>query len=78
VSAEFDSIKFQESQPLTFESVPWPVLDHPHRTSWDSIEWGAVEKFFNAIEKLLENQTEYKALLEKAHRRFHPDKWKAR
>ncbi|KAI0698134.1 hypothetical protein BC835DRAFT_690768 [Cytidiella melzeri] len=78
VSAEFNSIKFQDSQPLTFESVPWPVLDRPHWMSLESIEWGAVEKFFRAMEEVLENETEYTALLEKAHRRFHPDKWKAR
>ncbi|KAI0698130.1 hypothetical protein BC835DRAFT_690690 [Cytidiella melzeri] len=78
VSDEFDSIKFEESRPLIFENVPWPVLDPPYCQIIASIEWGAVEKFFNAMEKLLRNDKEYKALLEKTHRRFHPDKWRAR
>ncbi|KAI0094093.1 hypothetical protein BDY19DRAFT_920796 [Irpex rosettiformis] len=78
ISNEFDDTKYQESQPLTFESVPWPVLAHPHSVTFDTIDWSAVEEFFNAIEKLLKDKGQYKTLVEKAHRRFHPDKWRAR
>ncbi len=78
VSDEFDSLKFQESQPLTFDCVPWPILVQPRHMTFDAIDWSAVEQFFNAMEKLLQDQAEYKVLVEKAHRRFHPDKWRAR
>ncbi|KAI0793088.1 hypothetical protein BC629DRAFT_347749 [Irpex lacteus] len=77
-SDDFDTIKFQESQPLTFESVPWPILAQPREMNFDAIDWGAVEQFFNVIEKLMPNKAEHKTFLAKAHRRFHPDKWKAR
>lgn len=80
VSDEFDTLKFQleESQPLTFDSIPWPVLGHPRGITLEDIDWTAVEKFFSAAEKLLKEKDEYKALVEKAHRRFHPDKWRSR
>lgn len=78
VSDEFDTLKFQESQPLTFDSVPWPILVHPRAMTFEAIDWNAVEQFFNVIEKLLQDQSEYKVLVEKTHRRFHPDKWRSR
>ncbi|KIP03991.1 hypothetical protein PHLGIDRAFT_40064, partial [Phlebiopsis gigantea 11061_1 CR5-6] len=77
VSVEFEGIKFCHTQPLTFGSVPWPLLTPPHKTTLDDVDWGAVEAFF-AVAKLLVAPEEYKSLVEKAHRRFHPDKWRAR
>lgn len=32
VSIEFDALKFCETQPLTFRSIPWPVLTAPKST----------------------------------------------
>lgn len=46
--------------------------------TFDGIEWNAVEQFFSAVEPLMSMPGEYKLLLEKTHRRFHPDKWRAR
>ncbi|KIP04000.1 hypothetical protein PHLGIDRAFT_534821 [Phlebiopsis gigantea 11061_1 CR5-6] len=77
VSVEFEGTKFCDTQPLTFGSVPWPLLTPPHKATPDDIDWGAVEAFFAAT-KLQVTASEYKALVEKAHRRFHPDKWRAR
>ena len=77
LSTEFDTIKFCDTQPLTFESVPWPVLCSPHSLSIDDIDWQAVEDFFMQV-KLMLNDAEYKVLVEKTHRRFHPDKWRSR
>ena len=77
VSIEFDDIKFCASQPLTFASVPWPLLSPPQKYAFDDIEWGAVEAFFAAV-KTVVGEGEYKVLIEKAHRRFHPDKWRSR
>jgi hypothetical protein len=77
VSQEFDEIKFSETQPLTFESVPWPLLSFPNMTTFDDIEWGAVEEFFAAAKPVV-GEAAYKLLVEKAHRRFHPDKWRSR
>lgn len=78
ISIEFDSIRFSTEQPLTFESVPWPVLHAPRTISLDGIEWSAVEQFFGTVEVIVADPGEYKSLLEKTHRRFHPDKWRSR
>lgn len=78
VSAEFDNLKFCDAQPLTFESVPWPTLTAPNRLRLEDIDWNSVESFFSMAEKTVKDKVEYKSLVEKAHRRFHPDKWKAR
>lgn len=77
VSIEFDEIKFCDTQPLTFESIPWPLLHPPLRVTFDNIEWGAVEEFFEAAKRVVD-AAEYRSLVEKAHRRFHPDKWRGR
>lgn len=77
ISVEFDEIKFSESQPLVFESIPWPHLRVPNKLVIDDIDWSAVEEFFAAA-KLLLGMNEYKILVEKSHRRFHPDKWRSR
>lgn len=77
VSIEFDEIKFCDAQPLTFESIPWPVLGSPHRLTVNDIEWNAVEAFFAAAQAMV-SESQYKAMVEKAHRRFHPDKWRSR
>ncbi|KIP03996.1 hypothetical protein PHLGIDRAFT_38510, partial [Phlebiopsis gigantea 11061_1 CR5-6] len=77
VSVDFDSIKFSTAQPLIFASVPWPLLIPPHKVTLEDIEWGAVEAFFAAA-RLVVAAEEYKEFVEKAHRRFHPDKWRAR
>lgn len=77
ISVEFDTIKFSESQPLTFASVPWPLLHYPPLLTFESIEWGAVEEFFAVMETVV-TESEYKSIVEKAHRRFHPDKWRSR
>ncbi|KAJ6551780.1 hypothetical protein B0H19DRAFT_178539 [Mycena capillaripes] len=76
---EFEKIKFSETQPMTFRVVPWPVLTDPLDLDIEEINWGAVEAFFASIKvQLAANITEYNALVEKVHRLFHPDKWKAR
>jgi hypothetical protein len=77
VSLEFESISFSDTQPFTFESVPWPVLHWPHSLKVDDVEWSAVEEFFQAAQSFLPLD-EYKDLVEKSHRRFHPDKWRSR
>ncbi|EKM56395.1 uncharacterized protein PHACADRAFT_159957 [Phanerochaete carnosa HHB-10118-sp] len=77
VSFEFDEIKFGDVQPLTFESVPWPDLRHPDELKFEHIDWSSVETFFSELRASV-GASEYKELVVKAHRRFHPDKWRAR
>ena len=43
----------------------------------DDVEWSGVEEFFSEARTIL-TEHEYKTLLEKAHRRFHPDKCRSR
>lgn len=77
VCQEFDSITFDGSQPLTFESVPWPVRLPPLGFTVDKISWGEVTSFFEAM-KLKMTEEDYRSLLQKSQRRFHPDKWSSR
>ncbi|KAL0955909.1 hypothetical protein HGRIS_002100 [Hohenbuehelia grisea] len=73
----FDTAKFLPGSPLTFEDVPWPVLHSPLFLSVQDIDWAAVEKFF-AEAKLKMRTQDYKTLVQASHRRFHPDRWRAR
>ncbi|KAJ6629326.1 hypothetical protein B0H10DRAFT_1360693 [Mycena sp. CBHHK59/15] len=76
---EFDKIKFSEAQPLTFGVIPWPVLVDPLDMDVEQVDWSAVETFFARVKvRTAGDPTEYRALVEKVHRMFHPDKWKAR
>ena len=77
VSAEFDTIEFCKEQPLTFESVPWPLLTSPTKSNADDITWNSVEDFFSAAKTQL-SETEFRFIIGKAKLRFHPDRWKAR
>lgn len=73
----FDSEKFSPAEPLTFEDVPWPVLHAPGRFTVEDVDWTAVERFFEAVKPYVRGD-EYKTLVEKSHRRFHPDRWRSR
>ncbi|KAF7298391.1 hypothetical protein MKEN_01363800 [Mycena kentingensis (nom. inval.)] len=70
---EFDACKYSEAQPLTKGSVPWPVLTDPTTLRVGDITWESVERFCNELDS-----AEYKSVVERLHRMFHPDKWKAR
>jgi hypothetical protein len=45
--------------------------------SVQGIEWDTVERFFSKVQGLL-TPAEFKDLVEKSHRRFHPDRWRSR
>jgi hypothetical protein len=77
VCDEFDTITFSEQQPLVFENVPWPVLHRPDSLNVSTIDWSAVEIFFRQFRAQLPLPA-YKDLVEKTHRRFHPDRWSSR
>ena len=77
VSDEFERIRFCDDQPITVPSIPWPTLHFPDDINLEIIEWGGVEAFFASVKTLIP-VAEYKILVEKTHRRFHPDKWKSR
>ncbi|EIM83012.1 uncharacterized protein STEHIDRAFT_171126 [Stereum hirsutum FP-91666 SS1] len=73
----FDTTKFSSSEPLTFDTVPWPTLISPVTLTVEDVEWGTVEKFFESVRSHMACN-EYKVLVEKSHRRFHPDRWSSR
>jgi hypothetical protein len=62
---------------LTFEDVPWPTLRAPLTFGPEDIDWTAVETFFHTVRGHMRAQ-DYRAFVEKSHRRFHPDRWSAR
>ncbi|KAI0706794.1 hypothetical protein C8T65DRAFT_651450 [Cerioporus squamosus] len=77
LSDEFDATKFTADNPVDFEMIPWPVLHAPATLRLEDIEWSAVEAFFEAAKKHMRTQ-DYKTFVEKSHKRFHPDRWRAR
>ena len=77
LSEEFDAAKFTADNPVDFELVPWPVLESPVSLRLEDIDWTAVEDFFKAAKKYMRTQ-DYKVFVEKSHKRFHPDRWRAR
>ncbi|KAG2131994.1 uncharacterized protein EDB93DRAFT_1177323 [Suillus bovinus] len=77
LSEEFDSAKFTPDQPIAFLDIPWPVLHHPSRLTVEDVDWSAVERFFATVKTSMRPQ-DYKDFVERSHRRFHPDRWRAR
>ncbi|KAJ7770234.1 hypothetical protein DFH07DRAFT_735478 [Mycena maculata] len=73
----FDSTKFSQDDPLTFDAVPWPVLHSPVSLTVEDIDWAAVEGFFTAVKPHMRSQ-DFVSFVEKSHRRFHPDRWRSR
>ncbi|KAI0358482.1 hypothetical protein OH77DRAFT_1185317 [Trametes cingulata] len=77
LSEAFDAAKFTAEDPVMFETIPWPVLHSPVTLRVEDIDWSAVEEFFAAARRHMRPQ-DYKAFVEKSHKRFHPDRWRAR
>ncbi|CDO72534.1 hypothetical protein BN946_scf184983.g17 [Trametes cinnabarina] len=77
LSEEFDSAKFTSENPVMFETIPWPVLHSPVSLRVEDIDWSSVEDFFAAARRHMRPQ-DYKVFVEKSHKRFHPDRWRAR
>ncbi|KAI6046023.1 hypothetical protein EDC04DRAFT_3086515 [Pisolithus marmoratus] len=77
LSEDFDAWKYSPDASITFHDIPWPVLHAPSRLTVEDVDWSAVEAFFDAVESQMRLQ-DYKAFVEKSHRRFHPDRWRAR
>lgn len=73
----FDSAKFSPETPATLDAIPWPVLHSPVTLSVEDIEWAAVESFFRSARTLMRTQ-DYKTFVNESHKRFHPDRWRAR
>jgi hypothetical protein len=70
--------RFSEEHPLFVDDVPWPTLRHPDAFSLpEDVDWDSVEHFFEVLRTHMRTQ-EYVALVEKSHRRFHPDRWRSR
>lgn len=77
MSEYFDTTKFCDLEPLTVDSVPWPVLHPPSRFSVEDVQWASVEEFFAVLKGQMRPQ-DFKTFVEKSHRRFHPDRWSSR
>ena len=73
----FDKTRFSAWNPLTVDAVPWPVLQSPMTFSVADVTWQAVEEFFKVFQLEMTLQ-DFKILVEKSHRRFHPDRWRSR
>ena len=63
---EFDQAKFSPGDPLTFEDVPWPMLERVF--SVKNIDWNTVEEFFSACKTSLDSK-QYRDLVDKSLQR---------
>ena len=80
LSEAFDKANFfrgAEGDVVVFESIPWPVLHRPLQFGVEDVDWSAVEAFFKQVKHYM-TTTEYRTLIEKSHKRFHPDRWRSR
>ena len=77
LSEAFDKLNFFRGDVVVFEIIPWPVLKRPNTFGVEDVDWTSVEAFFKEISLYL-SATEYKNLVEKSHKRFHPDRWRSR
>ncbi|KAF9222556.1 hypothetical protein BS17DRAFT_880975 [Gyrodon lividus] len=77
LSEEFDAAKFTPDHPIAFHDIPWPVLRQPSCLTVEDVDWSAVETFFTTVKTHMRLQ-DYTDFVEKSHRRFHPDRWRAR
>ncbi|KAG6856517.1 hypothetical protein H0H87_003605 [Tephrocybe sp. NHM501043] len=77
---EFEKTKFCEARPLTFSSIPWPILDNPLGSSFgpDILTWERVEMFFVHVKAQSSSIDAYNKLVRRVHQIFHPDKWRSR
>jgi hypothetical protein len=73
----FDDQRFSRSIPLTFYSIPWPLLGYPEALQTEDIQTDAIERFFDRF-KFYRGMQEHKEVLRKARLLFHPDRWTAR
>ncbi|KIY68512.1 hypothetical protein CYLTODRAFT_374260 [Cylindrobasidium torrendii FP15055 ss-10] len=70
---EFGALKFDEQQPLTFASMPWPTLENPSKLKPGMVTWEATERFFTRAKPRMP-ATEFQGLVSKTQRTFHPDR----
>lgn len=78
LSAAFDTANFIRGETVTiFETIPWPMLSRPGTFGVEDVDWGSIETFFKHVSKLLP-QRDFRELVEKSHKRFHPDRWRSR
>ncbi|KLO04293.1 hypothetical protein SCHPADRAFT_840822, partial [Schizopora paradoxa] len=76
--AAFDSSNFIRGEAVTiFESIPWPMLSRPGTFGVEDIDWASVEAFFLHVRHHIPSK-EFRELVEKSHKRFHPDRWRSR
>ncbi|KAL0949473.1 hypothetical protein HGRIS_009526 [Hohenbuehelia grisea] len=76
----FDETKFTTSRPLTFRAVPWPMLADPFYNTYvlENVDWATVETFFRTVKLKTGPTVEFKNLVQRVHRMFHPDRWRSR
>ena len=73
----FDKMNFFKGDVIIFETIPWPTLDRPGSYAVEDVCWDTVESFFTSVRWLMTHK-EYVTLVEKSHKRFHPDRWRSR
>jgi flagellar biosynthesis GTPase FlhF len=77
LSDAFDKLNFHRGDLIIFEIIPWPMLNKPGTFGVGEIEWQAVERFFSFARSAI-TPANFKVVVDKTHKRFHPDRWRSR
>ena len=77
LSERFDKTNYHAGEILIFDHVPWPTLARPGTYAVEDIDWKSTEDFFREAKGQMRD-AEYRKLVERSHKRFHPDRWRSR
>jgi hypothetical protein len=80
VEREFTSTNYSMARPITFGSIPWPVLENPTTLTLEDLNWESVESFLRHTKKAYAGQDSaaYAKFLKQIQLMFHPDRWRSR
>jgi hypothetical protein len=74
LSKGFNQKRYSRTRPLTFYSVPWPMLYDPMIATIQNVDGTVAKTFFEEMRKY-QTPEQYTVLLQNARLMFHPDRW---
>lgn len=79
LAKEFDvkAKNVRPEAPLTWYSIPWPILANPYSCTTNDITWKSVEAFLSTAQKEMDEE-QFNSMVISTQRRFHDDRWRNR
>ncbi|KAJ7588194.1 hypothetical protein C8J56DRAFT_1026216 [Mycena floridula] len=73
----FRHAEFTPVTPISFSSLPWPVLKDPKLITESDITFATIDEFFEKARRQW-NRAVYRSLVRECQRVLHPDRWDSR